>query len=286
VSLFQLVVLALVQGITEWLPISSSAHLILIPALTDMPDQGPLIDAMAHIGSLGAVLIYFWKDVGRILHGMLDLVVGRPNETGGRTRLTFDAKLFLFLVVATPPGLVAGALYAFYFEEALRSTTVIATTTIVYGIALWAADALRPHAKDVEHMTFKGAIFIGLAQALALVPGTSRSGITMTAARLLGFERNEAARFSMLVGIPLIAASGVFAFYELVTGGYSGAIADDGTLIPVTLTDGLIVAALSFGAAFASIATLMAILKRMSFLPFVLYRFALGAVLIWLTLQG
>ena len=187
---------------------------------------------------------------------------------------------FLFLVFATPPGLVAGALYALYFEELLRSTAVIAATTIVYGAALWAADALRPHAKDVEHMTFKGAIFIGLAQALALVPGTSRSGITMTAARALGFERNEAARFSMLVGIPLIAASGAFAFYELATGDYAGAIADNGELIPVALTDGLIVAALSFVAAFASIAALMALLKRMSFLPFVLYRFALGAVLI------
>ena len=275
-SLLQLVVLALVQGLTEWLPISSSAHLILLPALTELPDQGPLIDAMAHLGSLGAVIVYFWKDILRIGQGGLDLALGRDG-----VRMTPEAKLFLLIAIATPPGLVAGVIYALTdLSETLRSPTVIAAATIGFGALLWAADALRPHEKAVEHMTLKAALFVGLAQALAFIPGTSRSGITMTAARALGFARDEAARFGMLVGVPLIAASGAFAFLELATGDHPGAIADDGTLIAVTAFDGAIVAVLSFLAAWASIAVLMALVKRMSFLPFVLYRFALGAALL------
>ncbi|MCG8443396.1 MAG: undecaprenyl-diphosphate phosphatase [Caulobacterales bacterium] len=281
---FQLVLLSIIQGATEWLPISSSAHLILLPALTDLPDQGPLIDAMAHLGSLGAVIVYFWRDIAAMFRGALDLLVGREMD-GARRRMTPESKLLLLIAIATPPGILAGAVYALTdLQEVLRSPTVIAVATIVFGLALWAADALRPHEKEMRDMTFRAALIVGLAQAIAFIPGTSRSGITMTAARALGFQRDEAARFAMLVGLPLIGASGAFALLELASGDHPGAIADDGTLLPVTFVDGLVVAGLSFLAAWASIAFLMALVKRMSFFPFVLYRLALGGLLLGLTL--
>lgn len=278
----QLILLALIQGATEWLPISSSAHLILLPELTGMPDQGPLIDAMAHLGSLGAVLLYFHRDIGRLARGKLDLVFGGEHD-GARTRFTPNARLLLLIALATPPGVAAGAVYALGgYEDVLRNTTVIAWATIIFGVLLWVADQFASRAKASEDLRWGGALFIGLAQACAFVPGVSRSGVTMTAARALGLARDEAARFAMLLGIPLIAASGAYALLKLATAEHVGAVADDGSLIEVTLRDGLLVAGLSFLAAWASIWALMALIKRMSFLPFVLYRLALGGALLWL----
>lgn len=279
----QLALLALIQGVTEWLPISSSAHLILFPELTGLPDQGPLIDAMAHLGSLGAVLAYFWRDVARMVHGAVDLIVGRDTD-GARVRLTPEAKLLLLIAIATPPGLILG----FILEstgalEGLRDPRVIAAATIGFGAVLWAADVFGAKTKREPDFTFRDAIFIGLFQALAFIPGTSRSGAAMTAARMLGFSRDEAARFGMLVGVPLIAAVGLYALLQLALGespNATGVVNGVEVSIPVTLMDGLLVAGLSFLAAWASVAALMALLKRISFLPFVLYRFGLGAFLL------
>lgn len=276
-TLIQLIVLALIQGATEWLPVSSSAHLMLFPHVTGLPDQGPLIDAMAHLGSLGAVLIYFRRDIARMMEGMVQTITGAAF----RGSMSPEAKLFLLVVVATPPGLIAGAIYQLTdLKEILRSPAVIAAATIGFAIALWAADHFASRTKTEAGFTFKDAIVIGLAQALAFIPGASRSGVAMTAARAMGFAREEAARFAMLAGIPLIGAVGAFALLQLALGADASAVAADGTRIPVTLMDGLIVAGLSFLAAWASVAVLMALVKRMSFLPFVLYRFALGAVLL------
>ncbi len=262
----QLIFLALIQGATEWLPVSSSAHLIVLPRLMGMADQGPLIDAMAHLGSLGAVLAYFWRDVVRVTRGGLDLATAP-----GGNRMTVDARLFLLIALATPPGILAGVVYAMTdLKDILRNLPIIAAATIGFGILLWIADVRAPRTKTEATMTWRDAILIGLAQAIAFIPGSSRSGVTMTAARFLGFDRSESARFSMLCGVPLIAAGGAYALLELASDGDATA----------TLSDGLWVAGLSFLAAYASIWGLMALLKRMSFLPFVLYRMALGAVLL------
>lgn len=282
-SIIQLILLAIIQGITEWLPISSSAHLIAFPELTGLPDQGPLIDAMAHFGSLFAVLVYFWRDVARLAQGPFDLALGSARS-GHHTRWTPEAKLFTCIVLATIPGLSLGfVLESTGWLDALRSPYVIAGATIGFGVLLWLGDTFGPRTKTEANLTIKDAILIGISQALAFIPGASRSGVAMTAARALGFTREEAARFGMLVGVPLIAAVGLYALLQLATGESPNAIAEiDGQTveIPVTLIDGLIVAVLSFLAAWASVAALMAVIKRMSFLPFVLYRFALGAVLL------
>ena len=261
-SLVYLVVLALVQGITEFLPISSSAHLILAPSVMGQADQGPLIDVMAHAGSLVAVLVYFWRDILNVAQGKLALLTGKVTP-GGR--------LALLVAVSMPPVfIIAGGLYAFDLVDALRSPTVIAISTLVFALPLWLADRYGKQTVEIETMSFRQAALIGVAQLFALIPGASRSGVTMTAGRALGLKRSESARFSMLMAIPVIAAFGLVSGLELARGADAGA----------SLTDGLVVALLSFLAAWAAIAILMKLVDRIGFLPFVFYRIALGLGLI------
>jgi undecaprenyl-diphosphatase len=269
-SLVQLVLLSLVQGITEWLPISSSAHLILLPELLGTEDQGPLIDAMAHFGTLFAMLLYFRQDVVRALLGGLELV-GFGRQAGNR--LSERARLALFIIIATPFGIAAGLAFELSGEATqamLRTPETIAGATIVFALALWASDLMGKRVRVQEDMLPRDAMLIGASQMLAFIPGTSRSGITMTAALALGFKRTEAARFAMLVGAPLLFAVGLRAFLGLAMGEEAGA----------SFSDGLIVAALSFVSGYLSIWGLMALLERMSFLPFVVYRLILGAILL------
>lgn len=265
-GVIHLVILALVQGLTEFLPISSSAHLILAPQITGRADQGPLIDVMAHLGTLFAVLVYFRREVGEIIAGKFALVRGRITP-GGR--------LVLLIGLATPPVLIVGAgLYVSGLAEALRDPRVIALATAGFAIPLWLADHFCARAKTIETMSWRDATLIGLAQALAMIPGASRSGVTMTAGRALGMSRTEASRFSMLIGVPVIGALGALAVIELARGADPGA----------TLADGLFVAVLSFFIAWAAIALLMRFVERVGFLPFVIYRLLLaGAILWWLT---
>ena len=263
-SLFYLVILALVQGITEFLPISSSAHLILAPQVLGQADQGPLIDVMAHAGSLLAVLVYFRSDIGSVLLGKLALLQGRITP-GGRIALLVGASL-------PPIILVAGALVVFDLVDALRSPLVIAIATLVFAAPLWLADRYGRQVETLETMSFKQAALIGLAQLFALIPGASRSGVTMTAARALGLTRSESARFSMLMAIPVIGAFGLVSLIELIRAGEATGGA--------SLGDGLIVAGLSFVTAWAAIAVLMKLVDRIGFLPFALYRVALGLALL------
>ena len=262
-GLVYLLVLALVQGITEFLPISSSAHLILAPELTGQVDQGPLIDVMAHVGTLLAVLVYFHKDVTNAAQGKFALLKGQMTD-GGR--------LVLLIALATPPVLIVGAgLYVTDLVDTLRSPLVIAWATLIFAAPLWLADHFGRQDVRVETLSWRSAGLIGLAQALALIPGASRSGVTMTAARALGMARSDAARFSMLMAIPVIGAFGALASLELARGVDAGA----------SLGDGLIVMALSFAAALAAIAVLMRVVDRIGFLPFVIYRVALAGALFW-----
>lgn len=266
-SLIHLIVLALVQGVTEFLPISSSAHLILAPAAMGTQDQGPLIDVMAHAGSLLAVLVYFWRDIRDVAVGKFALLTGKVTP-GGR--------LALLVAVSLPPVIiVAGGLYITGLVDALRSPLVIALSTLVFALPLWLADRYGAQTKTTEDMSFKDAALIGIAQLFALIPGASRSGVTMTAGRALGLTRTESARFSMLMAIPVIAAFGLVSALELASSNAADA----------NLQAGLIVAGLSFLAAWAAIAVLMRLVDRIGFLPFVIYRLVLGLGLIaWMAL--
>lgn len=277
-SLMQLVIISVIQGITEWLPISSSGHVLLAADYFGLEGRDELmINAMAHLGTLFAVLAYFWRDVGRAVAGGFELI----NAPFRRVGLSRDAWLAIFILASMPVG-VAGALaHEVFFPEALqdqlRSMETVALATIVFGLALWAADVFGRQTRTEADMTVTHAVLIGATQAIAaLVPGTSRSGITMTAARALGYSRPEAARFSMLIGAPLLAAGGLYAVLQL-------ADADPEMTGTTTLNDGLVVAGLSFVAGFASIFILMAVVRRISFLPFVLYRLLLGGVLLMMS---
>lgn len=267
-SLIHLVVLALIQGITEFLPISSSAHLILVPEVLGEEDQGAFIDVMAHAGSLVAVMVYFWRDIASVITGLLAMITGKITQ-GGRLALLVAASL--------PPVIIfAGALVIFDLVDYLRSPEIIAAATLIFALPLWLADKYAPAVKTSGTMTFKDAALIGLAQMFALIPGASRSGVTMTAGRALGLTRQDCARFSMLMAIPVIVAFTLVSLIELAGGEAGGA----------DLQAGLIVGGLSFAAAWAAIAVLMRMVERTGFMPFVIYRLALGGGLIaWMALS-
>ncbi|MEM6728920.1 MAG: undecaprenyl-diphosphate phosphatase [Pseudomonadota bacterium] len=264
--LFHLILVALIQGITEFLPISSSGHLVLLPLLTGLDDQGLLIDVAAHLGTLVAVVIYFWSDVRAALYGTGRLMRGKVDTQG--------AWLALCLAIATVPVVIVGALFSLFgISELLRSVEVIAWATLLFGLLLYWADTRSPATKVQKNLSLKDAIRLGLWQALALIPGTSRSGITITGARFLGYTREDGARIAMLMSIPTILASGTLAASEAI---YSAA--PWGELV--------LVAALSCLAAFAALALMMRLLKSVSFTPYVLYRVVLGSVLLALVYGG
>lgn len=265
--LLHLVVLAIVQGITEFLPISSSAHLILVPVFTGWADQGLALDVAMHIGTLLAVVLYFRRDVAMLLSGAVDVA---------RRRSTPAARLALQIIAATVPVVVAGFLLKDRIEGDWRSPVLIMVTTAAFGVMLWVADRRAGRAEGtVDGLTWRDVLLIGAAQTLALVPGVSRSGITMTAALLLGQRRPEAARFSLLLSIPTTAAAGALGAMDLV-----------GTQDAALQTDALIAGGLAFLSALAAIAGLMACLRRASFTPFVIYRLGLAGVLAAMLVLG
>lgn len=265
--ILQIVVLALIQGITEFLPISSSGHLLLVPAVTGWPDQGVLTDVMAHMGSFLAVVVYFWRDCVNLTLGGLDLLRGRMTAWG---------RLALLIVIATIPAVAFGVfLDKIGFMDLVRQMPeVVAWNAIIFGILLYVCDRFGLTARRMSDMTWAPAIIIGIAQAIAIIPGVSRSGITMTAARALGFERPESARFAFLLGIPAIAGAGVLKLGDAVASGES-------------ITFGmLLTAVLTFFVALGTITVLMRLLRHVSFLPFAVYRVLLGLVLLAVIYSG
>lgn len=261
-SLFHIFIVAIIQGLTEFLPISSSGHLILLPQVTGMADQGLVIDVAVHVGTLFAVLIYFWSDMRLAIIGLPRAMIGRIDTQG--------ARLALLLIVATIPVVILGLLLKLSgWLDGLRSMTVIGWTTIIFGLLLFWSDRQGQNRKTTGDWSFADAIKLGLWQAIALIPGTSRSGIVITGARFLGFARHDAARISMLMSVPTIAASGV-----LLTG--EAAMQADMAL----LREGAIAAGFAFVAALLALAFMMRLLTVVSFTPYVIYRLALGIVLL------
>jgi len=257
VDILQIVTLAIVQGLTEFLPISSSAHLILVPILTSWNDQGLAFDVAVHVGTLAAVMLYFRQE---IIH-MAGAWAGSL-----RTRaLTADARLAWAVLLGTLPVGLAGWLFKDFIELHLRSPLVIAATTIGFGLLLWWADTRGSRRRDEYQMNWLDVALIGLAQALALIPGTSRSGATMTAGLALGLTRQAAARFSFLLSIPVIALAGALLSLDLL--GQPEPAPWDVLLL------GTVLSALS---AYACIYVFLKLLERIGMLPFVIYRLVLG----------
>lgn len=260
--LFQLFLVAVIQGLTEFLPVSSSGHLILLPVLSGLKDQGQLIDVAVHVGTLGAVVLYFWADVKIGLNGLLRLARGKVDTPG--------ARLALGLIVATIPVIILGAALHFTgLSGALRSVTVIGWTMLIFGVVLYWADRSGTADKTARDWTVKDAVKMGLWQAISLIPGTSRSGITITGARHMGYGREDAAKLSMLMSIPTILASGILLGAEAVIEADMAAIRDSA-----------LAAGFAFVAALVALTLMMRLLRSISFTPYVIYRVVLGVVLL------
>ncbi len=260
-----LIVLSLVQGISEFLPISSSAHLILPSQVFGWPDQGQAFDVAVHVGTLLAVLICFRQEVVATTRGWLAHVFKRESSA--------ESRLGWAIIIGTLPAAILGLALEDSIERYTRSMLVIAVTTILFGLLLWYADVKGRRVAELDQLTWRSALIIGFAQALALIPGTSRSGITMTAALLLGFTRQTAARFSFLLSIPLILAAGGLKTVELVQSGEAA-----------PWNDIFIGTALSFVAAFLCIKLFLKALDALGMLPFVIYRLLLGVTLLFIAL--
>ncbi|WP_273499548.1 undecaprenyl-diphosphate phosphatase [Lentibacter algarum] len=259
---YLLILVALVQGITEFLPVSSSGHLILISELSSAPDQGLAIDVAVHIGTLFAVVIFFWRDVAMGLAGIPHMLTGRIDTAG--------SKLAFLLMIATIPAIAFGLVLKLTgLSDAMRSMTVIGWTMLLFGLLLWWADQRGTIEKTEADWTTRDAIKMGLWQAVALIPGTSRSGICITAGRMLGYSRQDSAKLAMLMSIPTIVASGVLLGVEVIA-----------TADAQVARDGAVAAVMSFVAALFALSIMMRLLRSVSFTPYVIYRVALGIVLL------
>lgn len=262
-DLVQLFVLALLQGITEFLPISSSAHLVLVPLLTGWQDQGLAFDVAVHIGTLLAVIFYFYRDITAMIQAWLGAFFGRG--------MTPQARLAWQIILATLPVIVAGFLFKDLIELHLRSAWVIAAATIIFGLCLGAAD-FKGHKSRTEYsLGWLDALLIGISQALALIPGTSRSGITITAALALGLDRKSAARFSFLLSIPTISGAGALLMRDLLA-----------QTAPVAWGSLSLAALISGVSAYFCIHFFLRLLEKIGMAPFVVYRLLLGLVLLFL----
>ncbi len=259
ISFQNIFLLSFIQGATEFLPVSSSAHLILLPNLTNNPDQGRVFDVAVHFGSLLAVVVYLWKDLFNMLIGVLSL--------GNKSKKEF--KLFNIALIATLPLVIFG----YYIQKnnllMLRSIELIAWCTLIFGILLFMVDRYFLKVKKIDDLTLTSGLFIGLFQILAFFPGTSRSGITITAGRFLGFERSSAAKFSLLLSIPAILGATTLEVYEL----YKLNSYDLNFKI-------LIASMISFIFSIISISFMMRWISHSTFTPFVIYRTILGVVLL------
>jgi len=258
---FQALLLALIQGLTEFLPVSSQAHLVLYSLISGETYQGIDFDIVLHAGSLVAVVLYFRQELVQMSVDWLRSISGGPQ--------TPDSKLAWWIILATIPAGVAGLLFKDHAEAALRSPLIMASALIVFGLALGWADWRHRGQRDEYALGLRDVLIIGFAQALALIPGTSRSGITITAALFLGLNRESASRFSFLLSIPIIAAAGLLAALDLSESGFESGF---GLLFTAFLA-----AAVS---TYACIHFFLAFIKRIGMLPFVIYRLVLGLLLL------
>ena len=254
-DLIQAIILAIIQGLTEFLPVSSSAHLILISKLVGWNDQGLFFDIALHFGTLLAVLIYFKDDLFQM--------VEQPIRNRGKNIMQSD---LMILVIATIPAVIAGGLFNDWIEANLRSSNIIALTSIIFGFLLFASDKVSSGTKKI---TLQIGLLIGLAQILALIPGVSRSGITITMGLFMGLGRVESSKFSFLLAIPVILAASVLQIYDLYSGGFS-------EINYIHLLTGLTT---SFVIAYYTIHWFLAFVVRIGMLPFVLYRVVLGSAI-------
>ena len=261
-TLFYLLLVAIIQGLTEFLPVSSSGHLALLPHVIGTQDQGVAIDVAVHVGTLGAVILFFWADVKSAIFGVPDLIRGRINTAG--------ARLALLLIIATIPVVIIGLILKVTgLADQMRSVAVIGWAMLIFGIVLYVFDQKGPETKVAADWNLRDAIIMGLWQAVALIPGTSRSGITITGARQLGYTREDGAKIAMLMSIPTIMASGILLGADVV-----------GQADWELLKFAGIGAAFAFFAALGSLALMMRLLKSVSFTPYVIYRVILGIILI------
>jgi undecaprenyl-diphosphatase len=259
-SLYQIAILALIQGATEFLPISSTGHLVLIPHLFHWLPQGLELDVAMHVGTLLAVVMYFWKDILNLCRGFFLILIGKKNLEG---------KTALYIIVATIPAIVGGLILSSWGMENLRTITVVGWMSIIYGVLLFIIDRKVPQTQALQGMTWKNAVLVGCAQALALIPGTSRSGACMTMARLLGFTRIDSARFAFLLSIPAILGAATLTGYKMQKAGQS--------FLTQEIFVGAIIAAIS---GLIAIRFMMMWLQKSSFTPFVVYRLILGIFLL------
>ena len=266
--LLHLIIIAIIQGVTEFLPVSSSAHLILFPALTGTTDQGPVIDVAVHLGTLIAVMLYFQGEVQKIFFGASQLLKGRATQP--------EARFALYLFYATLPAIGIGFMLKLSgVSDAMReNVALIGWAMLGFGLLLWWADRRPKSLKTVADFSRGDALKLGLWQALALIPGTSRSGITITGALLAGYSRHEAARLSMLMSIPVILAATALASLDLIAEGAT-----------TRLRDATLAAAFAALSAFIALGLMMRLLRSISFTPYVIYRVVFGAGLIlWASL--
>jgi undecaprenyl-diphosphatase len=261
----QVVVLAIVQGLTEFLPISSSGHLVLVPVFFGWTDQGLAFDVAVHFGSLIAVLLFFRKDIQALLRGGFEVLGGKAK--------TIEARMALGIALGTIPAALAGLALAGWIEANLRSPTVVLFTLSGYAVLMALADRFGRRTRDISSVRIKDALIIGIAQALALVPGTSRSGITITAAMALGFERQDAARFSFLLAVPVILLATGFSLLGLLS---SDTPVAWGQLAIGVLISGIV--------AYLSIDFFMRFISRIGLMPFAIYRLALAAVILYVVI--
>lgn len=260
--LFHLILIAVIQGVTEFLPVSSSAHLILLPQLTGLDDQGQALDVAVHVGTLFAVMLYFHADMRLLIKGVPRLLRGRADTPG--------ARLLLLLIIASVPVVAFGLILKLTgLDQTLRSITVIGWAMLIFGVMLYWSDQNGGTTRSEQDWNIQDAMVIGVWQAIALIPGVSRSGITITGARFLGYARQDAAKLAMLMSIPTIIASGIL---------LSGELAIEANW--ATLRDGAIAAVFAFAAALLALVLMMRLLRSVSFTPYVIYRVILGLVLL------
>jgi len=275
------IVLGLVQGLSEFLPISSSGHLLLVPWLFGWDDfQGDegvekAFDVALHIGTLVAAIVYFRRDIARYVGAGVSLIARRRGRLGGPGSTDRDGRVAWLLVLSSLPAAAVGAVFEETIDERLGTPTIIAVSLIVFGVLLGVADKAAGH-RQVDNYTLKDALVVGAAQALALNPGTSRSGITMTAARQIGFDRDSAARLSFLMMIPVTAGAVALKMVKL---------ASDG--IPPGLATPMVVGVVTSGVSgWVAVWGLLRLVRTRTFTPFVVYRVVLGVVVLGIVASG